>query len=81
MTIIEEGARYRVESDSGAVYEITYAGSGDADPDYVGLYKCNCPAGQRGKTCKHITAFVETRLMDVGDPYYEEDDLPREVVL
>ena len=57
--------QYRVQSDSGSVYHITYAGCGDADPDYVALWECDCPAGRHGKDCKHITRFLE--MMDAGE--------------
>lgn len=56
---IEPGAKYAVESDSGKTYHITYAGSGDADPDYVALWECDCPAGQHGRDCKHLAAFFD----------------------
>ena len=55
---IEPGARYAVESDSGNQYTITYVGSGDADPDYVALWECDCPAAQNGRDCKHLAAVI-----------------------
>ena len=61
---IDPGARFAVFSASGQQYEIRYSGSGDADPDYVALWECNCPAGQHGQTCKHLTAFLESRLTE-----------------
>lgn len=56
---IEPGRRYAVESESGNTYTITYCGSGDADPDYVALWECDCPAGKRGKDCRHLAAFLQ----------------------
>jgi len=50
-TELEAGARYSCLSTSGQTYTLTYAGSGDADPEYVGLWECDCPARV---TCKHI---------------------------
>lgn len=41
-------------SDGSKNYTVKYCGSGDADPDYISLWECNCPAGQHGKTCKHV---------------------------
>ena len=72
ISVIEPGARFRVDSDSGKMYEITYAGSGDADPEYVALWTCNCPARRE---CKHLRAFFNSRLMDVGDG--DDDDQER----
>ena len=74
--VVEPEQLYDVLSDSGNVYHITYAGSGDADPEYVALWECDCPAAQHGQTCKHLKGFLGSRLMDVGDPYYDDDDLP-----
>ena len=56
MEISGDGSRFVVKSTSGNTYTVKYCGSGDADPDYVALWECNCPAGQHGKPCKHITA-------------------------
>lgn len=64
ITVIEAGARYRVESDSGKTYTISYAGSGDGDPEYVALWKCDCPAGRHGRDCKHMSAFLASGLTD-----------------
>lgn len=66
---------FLVESDSGATYEIRYAGSGDADPDYVALWECNCPAGRHGRDCKHIRAFLASRLVD----YHEYEGIPSSI--
>ena len=51
--------RYNVTSPSGNIYQITYMGSGDGDPEIVRIWECNCPAGQHGKPCKHIAAVIE----------------------
>lgn len=67
MRIVCDGddcVRFTVESSSGKNYTIIYAGSGDGDPDYVGLWKCSCPAGQNGTDCKHMRAFLGSNLTD-----------------
>jgi uncharacterized Zn finger protein len=59
ITEIESGAVYEVKSESGNTYEVRYCGSGDADPEYVAIWECTCPAYKyRGGTCKHISAVV-----------------------
>ena len=55
----EDGNTFDVVSPSGGRYRISYAGSGDADPEYVALWNCDCPAGQHGRTCKHLTKFID----------------------
>lgn len=50
---------YKIKSNSGNTYQISYNGSGDADPDYISLWKCNCPAGQHNKMCKHLKAVLD----------------------
>lgn len=57
-TLNEDQNSYTVLSDSGCTYTIRYAGSGDADPEYVGLWECDCPAGKRGIDCRHMSAFL-----------------------
>lgn len=79
--INKEGGRFRVDADTGNTYWITYAGSGDADPEYVALWECSCPAGKRGRECKHLAAFLNSRLMDYGDPHYEGEDIPSSIVV
>lgn len=66
MTIVcvEEGARFAVHSASGHQYNIRYAGSGDADPEYVALWDCDCPAALHGTSCKHLVAFLASRLTE-----------------
>ena len=50
---------YSVQSPSGNTYTVKYCGSGDGDPEYVGLWECNCPAYRFGDgTCKHIKAVT-----------------------
>lgn len=61
MKITETENGYEVWSESGKTYNISYAGSGDADPDYVALWKCDCPAGRNGKNCRHMREFLEMR--------------------
>ena len=53
-----DAERFEVLSKSGRTYEITYQGSGDADPDYVEIWDCSCPAARYGRECKHISAFL-----------------------
>jgi len=52
--ITETENGFRIEKSSGEFYLVKYQGSGDGDPDYCGLWGCNCPAGQHGRHCKHI---------------------------
>ncbi len=40
-------------SDGSTEYTIDFAGSPNA---HVNTWTCSCPAGQHGKTCKHIRA-------------------------
>ena len=69
ISAVEPGSTYRVDSDSGGEYYIRYVGSGDADPEYVATYKCDCPAGIHGRACKHLRAFLQSSLRD-----YDPDD-------
>jgi len=64
ITEINDG-QYRVESNSGNTYTVKYCGSGDGDPEYCALWECDCPAGQYGRTCKHVKAV--TALVDEDD--------------
>ena len=54
----ESREAYDVISPSGNTYRVGYCGSGDADPDYVALWECDCPAGKHGKSCKHLSAVL-----------------------
>ena len=63
LVCIFPGSRYLVLSASGEQYHITYAGSGNADPDYVGLWDCSCPAGLHGRDCKHMRAFLGSAFL------------------
>ena len=82
ISVMEPQKLFMVESDSGKTYHITYAGSGDADPDYVSLWKCDCPAGKHGRDCKHLTAFLSSRLMDYHDPYIQgSDELDKSITI
>jgi len=50
-----------VRSDSGATYEITEQSARfgyEYDPEYMWLWACDCPAGQHGRDCKHLRAFL-----------------------
>ena len=79
IAVEQAGHRFLVEADSGNQYHITYAGSGDGDPEYVGLWQCDCPAGQHGRECKHLRAFLASRLADYGDPEYDGEDIPESI--
>jgi len=51
----DTGDRYTVESDSGKLYTVAFAGSPD---EHVDTWSCDCPAGRHGRDCKHVRAFV-----------------------
>jgi hypothetical protein len=75
LTIVDE--RVCVESESGGMYWITYAGGGDCDG--VSTWECSCPAGRRGHDCKHMAAFLGSCLPNqIGDP---DPALPTEIVI
>lgn len=68
MEIIEhdDGNRYEVRSDSGNVYNVTFTGRGDCDE---ALWRCDCPAGQHGRECKHLRAacvYADERATELG---------------
>jgi len=69
---------YRVDSDSGKTYTVTYCGSGDGDPDYVAVWECTCPAYKygRGDVCKHIRAVNAIDCDDPGNDVEAGDELP-----
>jgi uncharacterized Zn finger protein len=69
--------RFLVESDSGARYHITFAGSPD---EHVNTWSCDCPAGSHGRPCKHIRAFLASRLMDV-EAYDPDPALPTSITV
>jgi uncharacterized Zn finger protein len=50
-------AEWLIDSDSGSQYTVTLVGTDRADP---ASYKCSCPAGQWGKTCKHVREVIAT---------------------
>ena len=53
------GNAYGVASSSGhGQYVVTYMGRGDCDGDV--LWSCDCSAGKRGITCKHVRAVGES---------------------
>ena len=64
-------SEFEVRSDSGATYTIRYAGSGDADPDYVSLWECSCPGYRHRGDCKHMRAFLASDLTDADLPDYD----------
>ncbi len=51
----EDGNRYEVHSDSGNIYNVSFTGRGDCGEV---LWKCDCPAGQHGRECKHLRAVI-----------------------
>ena len=58
-------ARYRVESDSGKTYYVTYCGCGDGDEN-VNTWECDCPAGKHSRRCKHFDEVMK------ADQYIDE---------
>lgn len=62
ITATEPGAVYTVESDSGCVYTIRHWSP--AYEEAVHVWKCDCPAGRYGRECKHVRAFLASRLID-----------------
>ena len=68
MEIIRMSAeKYKIKSNSGKIYNITYAGSGDADPEYVALWECNCPGYKYRGNCKHMTEFLDSAITNDED--------------
>lgn len=60
MKITKTKRGYQVKSESGKIYEVKFCGSGDGDPEYVGLWECTCPAYKyRDGICKHINAVID----------------------
>ena len=61
---------YSVESPSGNTYTVRYMGSGDADPEYVSIWECDCPAAKchPDRVCKHIGAVIDATTDEWGDP-------------
>ena len=56
---VVRGEKYAVPSSDGTrEYQVQYSGSGDADPEYVALWSCNCKAGQYRRMCRHIRAVL-----------------------
>ena len=60
-------------SDGRSKYLVKFEGSGDADPEYVAIWSCTCPAYEyhAGKPCKHINAVIEmignfARVLSLG---------------
>lgn len=55
--------RWKVLSESGATYIVTYEGCGDGDAEYVALWSCTCPAHLYAKPdadiCKHVAAVAK----------------------
>jgi len=63
--------KYRVESSSGSVYQITCSGSVDLPghpAEYGLLWDCNCPA--RG-SCHHLKAVIKYRQESEGSEEVE----------
>jgi len=59
MVVSGDGSKFTVLSTSGNTYNVTYCGCGDGDPEYIALWKCDCPAGRHGKSCKHVAAVSQ----------------------
>lgn len=60
---------YKVPSSRpGKSYIVQYEGSGDADPEFVALWSCTCPAGAYGRTCKHVN-MVSTINDEICDEF------------
>lgn len=62
----DDGNRYEVRSDSGNTYTVTFQGRGDGDAI---LWRCDCPAGQHGRECKHlraVAAFADEQAAELG---------------
>ena len=58
--------KYRVESSSGSVYQITCTGSVDLPghpAEYGLLWNCDCPAR---KSCHHLQALIKYRQESEG---------------
>ena len=68
ISVVEPGSRFRVDTDSGAIFLIRYVGSADADPKLVGLWECECRACTYGRKCEHLRAFLASSLPDYN-PY------------
>ena len=57
ITIID-GTTYGVLSSDGTRrYEVRFAGRGDSGE--VRLWECDCPAGLRGRHCRHVDSVAE----------------------
>jgi uncharacterized Zn finger protein len=52
ITLTNDWNHATIESDSGNIYHVDFAGRGDCDE--VSTWTCDCPAGRHGRTCKHI---------------------------
>ena len=74
---IQPDGTCRVDSDSGAVYTISYAGCGDDQGNGVCCWKCDCPAARYGRDCKHVVAFLASALPDT----LVDDYGPTEIVV
>jgi hypothetical protein len=63
-----EAGQYQVHSPSGKTYNVRYCGSGDSDPEFMGIWECDCPAAKYSHDgiCKHIGAVVTTLDWDGG---------------
>ena len=63
--------KYRVESSSGSVYQITCTGSVDLPghpAEYGLLWNCDCPAR---KSCHHLQALIKYRQESEGSEEVE----------
>lgn len=73
MMLTKTATAYTIQSESGKTYEITHASPHGCDD--VHIWSCNCPAGQRGRDCKHVRAFLSWLggYCDVCDEWRTED--------
>lgn len=76
MTITTDGGNtFSVTSESGNTYTVTvrYPVHGNED---IRTFACTCPAGVRGKSCKHATAVIDyiDDMDNVNDDVYDDDN-------
>ena len=65
---------FTVESESGHTYTVTHW-SPEFEED-VHVWKCDCPAAQHGRDCKHVTAVatISAAIEDGNDELWTVDD-------
>ena len=62
-----------LSSDGSTYYNVQYKGSGDMEPDYGGIWECDCPAGQHGRMCRHVK--LVSNIIDDMEGYEPENYL------